>query len=397
MHYDVIIIGAGIVGAATAWQITQQYPGKKVLMLEKEPQPALHQTGRNSGVIHAGVYYPPDSLKARYCREGLQQTISFCQQYQIPYLQCGKLLVACNEVEHQRMEALFKRCEQNLLTPVYLDAQQLQHKEPVIAGSGAIWIKQTGIVDYQQVTQRMIDIAQHNGCEIRYQHSVTAINEQPEQVVVCCAEKQFYASTLVVCGGLMADRLITLSGLEPDFRIIPFRGEYYQLADKYNQLIEHLIYPIPDPALPFLGVHLTRMINGTVTLGPNAVLAWQREGYNKGDFNLSDTLSMLGFSGFWPLVGRHAKSGLQELKNSLFKSQYLKLAQKYCPSLSLDDLRPYPSGVRAQAVSRRGELLHDFEFIQTRRCLHVGNAPSPAATSSIPIAKAIVAKIEDKL
>jgi len=397
MLYDVTIVGGGIVGAATAWQLKQQYPTKKILLLEKEQQPALHQTGRNSGVIHAGVYYAPGSLKAEYCRQGVQETLAFCQQYDISYEQCGKLLVATNDAEQQRLEALYHRCEQNQLQPQRLSQAELSVKEPNINGKEAIFVKQTGIVDYAQITQTMLNLFEQAGGKVMYAQEVKSLRESPVHIDVATEDNRFNTRLLVACSGLMADRLISMLGVVPDFQIIPFRGEYFRLPEKYNDIVQHLIYPIPDPDFPFLGVHLTRMIDGSVTVGPNAVLAFKREGYNKTDFSLKDMQQMLSFSGFWPLVKANANSGLQEFKNSCYKSGYLQLVRKYCPKIQLQDLQPYPSGVRAQAVTQNGELIHDFKFVETEHSLHVGNAPSPAATSAIPIAKAIVDKLRHKL
>lgn len=397
MLYDVTIIGGGIVGAATAWQLKQQYPTKKILLLEKEQQPALHQTGRNSGVIHAGVYYAPGSLKAEYCRQGVEETIAFCEQNNIAYQQCGKLLVATNEVEQKRLEALYQRCEQNQLQPQLLSQAQLILKEPNIQGREAIFVKQTGIVDYSLVTKAMLEQFSKAGGHVMYGQQVTSLRESPVHIDVATQDNRFNTRLMVACAGLMADRLISMLGIEPDFQIIPFRGEYFRLPEKYNDIVKHLIYPIPDPELPFLGVHLTRMIDGSVTVGPNAVLAFKREGYNKTDFSLKDMQQMLSFSGFWPLIKANANSGLQEFKNSCYKAGYLELVRKYCPRIQLQDLQSYPSGVRAQAVSKQGELIHDFKFVETEHSLHVGNAPSPAATSAIPIAKAIMEKLRHKL
>lgn len=397
MLYDVTIIGGGIVGAATALQIKKSYPLKKVLLLEKEPSAACHQTGRNSGVIHAGVYYPADSLKAQFCRQGVTDTVNFCNEYNIDYDQCGKLLVATDETEMTAMEASYQRCEDNGLEPELLSRAKLREKEPNITGVGGFLVRQTGIVNYKLITQAMLGTFQKLGGVVFYNQEVNHLRESPVHVEITTAENSFNSRLLVNCGGLMTDRLMDMMGVERDFQIIPFRGEYYRLPAKFNQVVKHLIYPTPNPELPFLGVHLTRMIDGSVTVGPNAVLAFKREGYRKIDFSPSDMKEMLTFSGFWPLVKRFGKSGLQELKNSFIKEGYLEQVQKYCPQISKADLLPYPSGVRAQAVSRNGELIHDFKFCHTPLSLHIGNAPSPAATSAIPIARYIVSQLENKL
>ncbi|MGB1311665.1 MAG: L-2-hydroxyglutarate oxidase [Leucothrix sp.] len=397
MTYDYIVIGGGIVGVSTAWQLKQRQPNKHILLLEKEAAYSRHQTGHNSGVIHAGVYYAPGSLKARFCREGVAATIAFCQQHDIPYEQCGKLLVACNEIEYQRMQALFERCHENQLDVEWLDEAQLKLREPNISGIGGILVKTTGIVDYQRMTSTMAEQFTAIGGEALLQHEVVALQEHADCIDVTVStptvSKQFQTKFLITCSGLMADRTTRMLGVETDFQIIPFRGEYYQLPTKYNNLVNHLIYPIPDPDLPFLGVHLTRMIDGSVTVGPNAVQGWKREGYGRININLRDIWDMVRFSGFWHVLRRHWKTGLKETKNSWFKSGYLREVQKYCPQLSIHDLQPYPAGIRAQAVLKDGTLVHDFLFTETARSLHICNAPSPAATSAIPIGEYICNKV----
>lgn len=394
---DIVIVGAGIIGATTAWKLSLRYPTKKILVIEKEASCALHQTGRNSGVIHAGVYYEPGSLKARYCRKGLKSTIEFAKKYHIPYQQCGKLIVATNQLEEQRMEALYQRSRQNELDTHLVSAEKLRDLEPNITGQGAILVKDTGIVDYPGITKTMLALFIDNGGELALSQQVSDISEEEGGVLVKTETMTVRCGLLINCAGLMSDRLIAMQGLEKDFQIIPFRGEYFKLPQKYNDIVNHLIYPVPDPQMPFLGVHLTKMIDGSVTVGPNAVLAFAREGYQKMDFSFDDTSEILTYSGFWPLVKNHFKSGLQETKNSLFKSGYLKLVKKYCPQIEICDLQPHPSGIRAQAVTLDGKLMHDFCFVESDFTLHVGNAPSPAATSAIPIAEAIIEKVVNRL
>ncbi len=394
--YDIAIVGAGIIGAATAWQLQTKFPARKIVLLEKERAPALHQTGRNSGVVHAGVYYAPGSLKARFCRQGLRATRDFCCDHHVPFLQCGKLLVATDDLELQRMEALQRRCEQNQLRPQWVGGAQLHKLEPNIRGVGAIRIGDTGITDYRAITTTMLALFERAGGALRYRQQVKGLHESDSGVDVITYVQRFTAKQLINCAGLMADKLARLMGLAIDYRIIPFRGEYFQLPPRFNRAVRHLIYPVPDPAMPFLGVHLTRMIEGSVIVGPNAVLALAREGYRKTDINGSDLLDTLSFKGAWPMFWRYRRSGVRELKNSLFKKAYLKQVQKYCPHIQLQHLLPHPSGVRAQAVSERGELLHDFTFVESEHSLHVGNAPSPAATAAIPIADTIVDKIAEK-
>ncbi|WP_432696716.1 L-2-hydroxyglutarate oxidase [Marinobacterium sp. YM272] len=390
--YDFLIIGGGIVGMSTAMQLLGRYPDKKVLVLEKEAGPAEHQTGHNSGVIHAGVYYTPGSLKAKFCLEGNRNTKDFCQENGIKYEECGKLLVATNELEMERMKALWERTEANGLERYWLNAEELREREPNITGIGGIFVPSSGIVNYKQVTEAMARRFIERGGEIRYGAEVTAVKESSSEVVASTTQGSFNARYLISCSGLMADRVVRMLGLEPQFRICPFRGEYYLLPEKHNQIVNHLIYPIPDPSMPFLGVHLTRMIDGTVTVGPNAVLAWKREGYRKTDISLADSLETLGYPGIRKVLQKNLKPGLVELKNSLFKGGYLKQVQKYCPSVEKSDLTSYPAGVRAQAVSRDGKLVDDFLFVKTARTINVCNAPSPAATSALPIGRYIIAE-----
>jgi L-2-hydroxyglutarate oxidase len=397
MIYDYIIIGGGIVGVSTAWQLQQRYPDKKILLLEKEDKFAVHQTGHNSGVIHAGVYYEPGSLKAKFCREGVQATIDFCQQHNIPFKQCGKLLVATNELEVKRMEALYQRCQENNIEVELLDESQLKVCEPNITGLGAILVKSTGIVDYQLITTQMARIFKSLGGEYKLNTPVIKLNETSEKITVSTTVGNFYSQYLITCTGLMADRVVKMLGIKIDFHIVPFRGEYYQLPATKNAIVNHLIYPIPDPTLPFLGVHLTRMIDGSITVGPNAVLGFKREGYGKININFRDIKEMLMFVGFWKVLRQHLNFGITELKNSLFKSGYVKLVQKYCPQIKRSDLKPYPAGIRAQAVMRDGTLVHDFLFANSKRTLNVCNSPSPAATSAIPIGNYIVDKVTKHL
>ena len=392
-QYDYLIIGGGIVGLSTAWQLQQQCPDKRIVLLEKEPAFAQHQTGHNSGVIHAGVYYAPGSLKAEFCREGVQKTIQFCQDNDIKYDQCGKLLVATNPLEHERMLALYERCHQNQLDVELLDAAQLKEREPNIQGQGAILVKTTGIVDYRQVCNKMAERFREAGGQTLLNTQVTEMEEDSDEIRVQTNQGTFHCRYLICCSGLMADRMTRMLGIETDFQIVPFRGEYYRLpADKYD-VVKHLIYPIPDPDLPFLGVHLTRMIDGSVTVGPNAVQGWKREGYGRINISPADIWDMVRFPGFWRVLKKHLFTGLVETKNSLWKPGYLKLVQKYCPSVKLQDLEPYPAGIRAQAVLKDGTLVHDFLFAESQRSLHVCNAPSPAATSAIPIGRHIVERV----
>lgn len=396
-QYDIVIIGAGIVGLSTAWQMKNKYPDKRIAVLEKESSVALHQTGHNSGVIHAGVYYAPGSLKAKFCKEGAAATKSFCQQHNIPFEECGKLLVATDELELQRMDALFERCKTNDLEVHYLSQKELNEREPNVVGKGALFVPSTGIVNYKRVCEKLAELLTNQGGDIHLATTVSHLAEDASNVMIETTRGVFKAKYLVSCGGLMADRLTKMLNIPTDFQIVPFRGEYYRLSPHHNQIVNHLIYPIPDPELPFLGVHLTRMIDGSVTVGPNAVQGWKREGYGRINFDVKDVTDMLRFKGYWRLLKDYWKVGIKETYNSWCKDGYLKEVKKYCPMVQRSDLEPYPAGIRAQAVLRDGKLVHDFLFAQSPRTLHVCNAPSPAATSAFPIGAYIIAKLEEQM
>jgi L-2-hydroxyglutarate oxidase len=393
MTYDYCIIGGGIVGLATAMALLEQRPGASLLILEKEASLGRHQTGHNSGVIHAGIYYAPGSLKAELCKRGAQATKDFCSEHGIAFEVCGKLLVASNDLEVQRMQALYERSQQNGLKVERLDAAALAEREPNIVGKGALFLDATGIVDYTQVCNAMAKVIRQAGGEVHLSTSVRAIQEHADHVAIGTDSHTWRARQLVACAGLQSDRLARLAGVKIDHQIIPFRGEYYRLPASKNQIVNHLIYPIPDPELPFLGVHLTRMIDGSVTVGPNAVLGFGRENYRKFSVNWRDVAEYASFPGFWKTIWNNLGSGTTEMKNSLFKRGYLEQCRKYCPSLEVSDLLPYEAGIRAQAVMRDGTLVHDFLFAETPRMVHVCNAPSPAATSAIPIGQMIAEKI----
>ncbi|WP_418114665.1 L-2-hydroxyglutarate oxidase [Vibrio scophthalmi] len=398
--YDYIIVGGGIIGASTAWQLKKKLPDKRILLVEKESEYALHQTGHNSGVIHAGVYYAPGSLKADFCVRGAAATKQFCTQHEIPFEECGKLIVATNSLEVTRLDALYQRCQQNGIDVERLDEVQLKLAEPNIRGLAAIRVQQTAIVDYKLVTQAMVAEFISLGGEARLGIEVIGISELDDEVQLTCASDeqtlQINCQYLITCAGLMADRITKMLGIATDFQIIPYRGEYFRLASRHNRIVNHLIYPVPDPQLPFLGVHLTRMVDGSVTVGPNAVQGWKREGYGRFNFSLKDTLQMLRFAGFWKVTWANLSTGIKEWLNSLWKPGYLKLVNKYCPEIRLDDLESYPAGIRAQAVTKDGQLVHDFLFSESARSLNVCNAPSPAATSAIPIGEYICSEALQK-
>lgn len=391
--YDYIVIGGGIVGLATLRALQLRRPQDRFLLLEKEAEVGSHQTGHNSGVIHAGIYYAPGSLKARLCREGAEATKAFCQAHGIPYDECGKLLVATSEPELARMGDLAVRAETNGIAIERLSAEELAEREPNIAGLGALLARSTAIVDYRRICRALAVEAEAKGATIALGRAALAIRETADGIEVDTAGGSLKSRKLVACAGLQSDRIARLAGLETKHRIIPFRGEYYVLPEAKNHIVRHLIYPIPDPELPFLGIHLTRMIDGRVTVGPNAVLGLAREGYAKSAVNWRDIADMVAFPGFWRVLGANWRSGLTEMRNSLLRSGYLEQCRKYCPSLRVEDLTPYPAGIRAQAVLADGSLVHDFLFGGTDRMLHVLNAPSPAATSALPIGEMIADRI----
>jgi L-2-hydroxyglutarate oxidase len=391
--FDFCVIGGGIVGLATAARLLDVFPGCALVLVEKEDRLAAHQTGHNSGVIHAGIYYEPGSLKARLCREGAAATKAFCDEHGIAYLQCGKSLVATNELELARLEGLVERADANGIVHQRLGHAELREREPNIVGLGALFLPATAVVDYRQVCDALAaDLAAKGGTIVR-EARVDAIEEAADGVTVRAGDAAWTAGQLVACAGLQADRLARLAGLRVDFRIVPFRGEYYRLPRSRDDLVRSLIYPIPDPELPFLGIHLTRTVDGGVTVGPNAVLGRAREGYRKRDVDTRDVGSYLRFPGFWRMARRNLRSGAAELANSLSKHRYLAACRKYCPSLTVDDLLPEAAGIRAQAVMSDGTLQHDFLFAESARTVHVCNAPSPAATSALPIGRMISERV----
>ncbi|MCW8196135.1 L-2-hydroxyglutarate oxidase [Proteobacteria bacterium 005FR1] len=390
MHYDYIIIGGGIVGLSTALQLQQRYPDHKILLLEKEDALARHQTGHNSGVIHSGIYYPPGSFKARFCRAGAAATVAYCEQRGIALRRPGKLIVACDQHELLRLEKLYTLSKSHGLATAWLSAGELNEQEPHIRGLAAILVDSTGIVDYREIVRQLARDFAALGGRIELNQEVISLAETRDAVQVRTARDEFATRFLLACGGLQSDRLARMLDLAVDFRIIPVRGEYYRLPEHRRDLVRRLIYPVPAPDMPFLGVHITPMIDGTITVGPNAVFAWRREAYDdigkeRPGRSVRDAVDSVTFSGFWRMGGKYWRFALGEAINSLSKRGYLKSVHKYCPELGVEDLQAYPAGVRAQAVTRDGSLVHDFLFAESPRTLHVCNAPSPAATSALPI------------
>lgn len=393
MRVDYVVIGGGIVGLATARRLLQAHPGAAVVVLEKERQLALHQTGHNSGVVHAGIYYRPGSLKAELCRAGERATKEFCDAHGVPCRTIGKLVVATNDREVERLDALRANAEGNGIAVEPVSAARLREMEPNVAGRAALLVPSTGVVDYRAVARAMADDVRELGGTIRTGTAVRGIREDGSEVRVLADGERVQARRLVACAGLQADRVARMGGVDVDFQIIPFRGEYYELPPSRAGLVNHLIYPVPDPDLPFLGVHLSPTIDGRITVGPNAVLGRAREGYAKLDFSVRDVAEYAAFPGMWAVARANLRTGVRELASSAFRLRYLAECRRYCPSLTLRDLQPHAAGIRAQAVMRDGTLVHDFLLRTTDRQLHVCNAPSPAASSSLPIAELIAEKV----
>ncbi|HEY8281817.1 MAG TPA: L-2-hydroxyglutarate oxidase [Leifsonia sp.] len=389
---DVIIIGGGIVGLAVAERLART--GSRVTLLEKEQSWAAHQTGHNSGVIHAGPYYKPGSLKATMCTAGNRSMVAFAREHDIPHQVCGKLIVATEKKELPRLQTLFERATANGAPSRLLDAAEAHEYEPHVSAVGALRVESTGIIDYAAVSRRLAELAQENGAELHLGAEVTAIATTADEVLVTHSGGEARGAWLINCAGLQSDRIARMAGVEPEARIVPFRGEYYELVPNRTGLVKGLIYPVPDPDLPFLGVHLTRMIDGSVHAGPNAVMALAREGYRWSDINVRDTSSTLVYPGFLRLASRNVATGAKEILRSFSKSLFASSLARLVPEVTTADIVRAGSGVRAQAILRDGTLADDFIIQRAPRQVHVLNAPSPAATSSLEIAKHIARTIE---
>lgn len=388
-NYDLIFIGGGIVGTASALQLLLK-KNLRILLLEAEDSLARHQTGNNSGVIHSGLYYKPGSLKALNCTRGREMLYEFCQTHSIPFERCGKIVVATDESEIPALRMLEERGIANGLDGIKrLTKDEIKEYEPYANGIEALYIPQTGIVDYVAVTNKYAKLIIKNGGEIKLNAKASSIKVTCNEIVVVTENDEFKAKYLVNCAGLYSDKVARMSGINPDVKIIPFRGEYYELKKEKQHLVKNLIYPVPDPQFPFLGVHFTRMIHGGVEAGPNAVLAFKRTGYKKTDIDLSQIAEMIFYSGFWKMAKKYYKMGFEEFRRSFSKKLFVKSLQKLIPDLTEDDIVPGGSGVRAQALDRDGKLLDDFRIIQTDKMIHVLNAPSPAATASLSIGDTI--------
>ncbi|MBL9080983.1 MAG: L-2-hydroxyglutarate oxidase, partial [Planctomycetales bacterium] len=382
---DVVVIGGGIVGLATAYQLTKLRPGAGVIVFEKEPQPAMHQTGHNSGVLHSGIYYKPGSLRALNCRSGKRLMEEFCAQENIPFDICGKVIVACSEDELPGLKKIFERGQANGVDCAMIDRPRLCEIEPHTAGIAAIHVPEAGIVNYGAVCRRLVEIVEQAGGRFVVNAAVTGLRQEADYVTVESRAGEFRARWVVNCTGLQSDRTTRLSGKEPEVKIVPFRGEYFELHDSAKRLCRNLIYPVPDPNFPFLGVHFTRMINGDVECGPNAVLAFAREGYRKRNINLRDLAETLTYPGFLRLAAKYWRTGCGEMWRSFSKAAFVKALQRLVPEIQASDLEAAPAGVRAMALARDGSIVDDFVIEEHRRVVNVCNAPSPAATSSLQI------------
>jgi (S)-2-hydroxyglutarate dehydrogenase len=390
---DYIVIGGGIVGLATASALLQRQPRARLLILEKENSWAAHQTGHNSGVIHSGIYYKPGSLKARLAREGNRSMVEFCREQGLAYQICGKVIVASREEQLPLLENLRQRGLQNGLEVERLDPGRVRELEPHVRCLAGLRVPSTGIVDYKAVCRKLADLIKTQGAELHLGTKVLAVRDQPSGPVVETTQGAFEGSLIINCAGLHSDRVARISGVDPKAMIVPFRGEYYELRPERRHLVKTLIYPVPNPAFPFLGVHFTRMIDGSVHAGPNAVLSFKREGYHKTDFNLRDFAEVMLFPGFWKMAVRNAREGLKEMVRSVSKAQFVRSLRELVPEIEAQDLVPAAAGVRAQALLPNGSLVDDFLILDAPHAVHVCNAPSPAATASLEIGKAIAERV----
>ncbi|MCO5231052.1 MAG: L-2-hydroxyglutarate oxidase [Chitinophagales bacterium] len=390
----IAIIGAGLVGLATALKLKELVSDIDIIILEKEREPALHQSSHNSGVIHSGIYYSPDSLKAKNCIRGYKMLLEFCDKYHVPYKICGKLIVATRESELPQLDKLYQRAQLNGLQNVkILNADEIKEKEPYIQALSALWVPQTGIIDFKALAQTINFLLNRLGVKIFFHQEVRKISCL-SNLSIETQDSTYEVDYAINCAGLYSDRIALMTGLKLQHKIVPFKGEYFKIISEAAQNINGLVYPVPNPELPFLGVHITRMMSGKVEAGPNAILAFKREGYRKGDFSWRDFLDSILYLGFWRMLLRFKKNGFSEWKKSMSKNIFLKSVQMMMPSLKLEDISPSFSGVRAQAISQDGKLEDDFLIIKTAQMLHVCNAPSPAATSCLSIGQYIAEEVK---
>lgn len=391
--YDYIIIGGGIVGLSTGYALTNRYPHSKILIVEKEKTLASHQTGHNSGVIHSGIYYKPGSLKARFSKEGGSKLRAFCDERGIPYENCGKVIVATDRAELPLLDNLYQRGLENELDIRMIDPDELKDIEPHAYGIKAIHVKATGIVDYKQVAEGIARSIRERGGAVLLNTKAEKIHEKADGVTVETSSGTYSAHFLINCAGLHCDHVAASEGIKTDVRIVPFRGEYYELKPEKRYLVKNLIYPVPNPNFPFLGVHFTRMIDGRVLAGPNAVLGFKREGYRKRDFNLSDFIDAVTYPALWKIASHNMREGLKEMIRSFSKKKFVESMQRMIPDIREKDVFASQSGVRAQALTEDGRLADDFLIMSNKHALHILNAPSPAATASLSIGEAISARV----
>jgi (S)-2-hydroxyglutarate dehydrogenase len=387
-HFDIIIVGGGIVGLASAYKLNQKYPEKKILVLEKETEVAAHQTGHNSGVIHSGIYYKPGSFKARNCVEGRRELVQFAKEYKIPHDICGKIIVATDPSELAHMNKVYNNGLANGVEGIQkINAQQIKEIEPYCEGIEGLFVSCTGIIDYADVARKYVEIihAKFPQSKVLTDAEVTAFGKGANTTTVISKKGKFVCNYLITCAGLQSDRIARKEGAKTTAEIVGFRGDYYDLSEKGMNKVKNLIYPVPNPKFPFLGVHFTRMIHGGVECGPNAVFVFKREGYGKTDFSLKDTAEAFAFRGTWKFFAKHWKFGLDEYRGAFSKPFFLKRLRKLIPTLEMDDLIPGRAGVRAMALSPEGEMIDDFHIDGTGNAIHVLNAPSPAATASLAI------------
>jgi (S)-2-hydroxyglutarate dehydrogenase len=394
---DVAVVGGGIVGLATAYQITKRFPGRRVVVLEKEATLAAHQTGHNSGVLHSGIYYKPGSVKAINCRSGKQAMQAFCTAEGIPFENCGKVIVAVDESELPALERLFERGQANGVACAMIGPERLRELEPHAAGVRAVHVPETGIVDYRRVCKRFVQRIAEGGSGVLTNARVIGMVRRPDGVVVQSTAGDVAAKFVVTCAGLQCDRVTALSGQRLGSQIVPFRGEYFALKPSAHYLCRNLIYPVPDARFPFLGVHFTRMIRGGVECGPNAVLAFAREGYRKTDINLIDLAETLTYRGFVKLAGKYWRMGLGELWRSYHRDAFVRALQRLVPAIQAEDIEPIPAGVRAQLVARDGGLVDEWVIREDERVINIGNTPSPAATAALNIGELIVERLIARL
>ncbi|HUH73871.1 MAG TPA: L-2-hydroxyglutarate oxidase [Chitinophagales bacterium] len=395
---NIAVIGGGLVGLATAYQIHQKFPAAHIILIEKEKTPAQHQSSHNSGVIHSGIYYLPHSLKAKNCIAGYRYLLDFCNENQVPYKITGKLIVAVRPEEEQALRVLEKRAIENGLEGVqFLSGSEANLIEPAIKVHSALWVPQTGIIDFKVLATKFVEILSAKGVELKFGQKVSAITQNEGQLIIHTNQENVEVDFAVNCAGLYSDKIARMAGAEIQHQIIPFRGEYFMINERIAQKINGLVYPVPQQGLPFLGVHLTRMINGQVEAGPNAILAFRREGYQRGAFSFKDTWEILKFVGFWKMIFNFRQIGFTEWKKSMSKKAFTKTVQQLLPEIKEEDLTPATSGVRAQAIHENGSLIDDFLLITSPKMIHVCNAPSPAATSCLAIGETIANELKVQL